>query len=109
MVQMVVINTLPASLHWEPPPGLLGPGTIAMDVAYLPRETAFLAAAKRAGCGACIEGVEMLITQGIASLALWLGQAAPGGEEGLPPPEGLGGMVPVAEVTRAVYAALEKA
>jgi pentafunctional AROM polypeptide len=71
----VVINTLPAALQWLPPPGLLGAGTLAMDVAYLPRRTPFLAAAAGAGCEEAVEGIEMLLAQGVASLALWLGVA----------------------------------
>ena len=109
-VPRVLINTLPASLGWCPPAALLGARTIAMDVAYVPRETPFLRAAAAAGCRERVEGVEMLITQGVASLALWLGVAGGGGGGGstLPQPQGQGGL-PIAEITRAVYSALERA
>jgi len=110
----VIINTLPSSLNWTPPqsavPALFptqGPLPIVFDVAYLPRQTPLLALARERGCQV-IEGIEMLITQGVASMALWLGKAAHSGDCVVEAPDGEGG-VPVVEMARAAYRALEAA
>ena len=51
-------------------------GTIAFDMVYRPKETPFLADAKKAGC-AVIEGWEMLLAQGAAALKMWTGRQPP--------------------------------
>ena len=51
-------------------------GTIAFDMVYRPRETPFLADAKKAGCEV-IEGWEMLLAQGAAALKIWTGRQPP--------------------------------
>ena len=54
------------------PVSFAGVSAIAFEMLYTPRETPFLAAARAAGCQV-IEGWEMLLAQGAASLSLWLG------------------------------------
>jgi shikimate dehydrogenase len=44
------------------------------DLIYTPRPTALLQQAKARGCRT-IDGLEMLVQQGAASLRLWTGQA----------------------------------
>ena len=95
----VLITTLPPSAGWVAPQWLLrGGGPVVFDVAYRPRVTPLLAQAAAEGCDT-VEGVEMLVCQGLGALALWLGK---GGRGGL-----CGAGVPAAEATRAVYEALE--
>ncbi|ERN42036.1 Shikimate 5-dehydrogenase [Rubidibacter lacunae KORDI 51-2] len=54
----------------------LQPGAIAYDLIYTPRPTRFLEVARGSGAIA-IDGLEMLVQQGAASLELWLQQPVP--------------------------------
>lgn len=49
---------------------------VVFDIVYTPRETALLKAARSAG-SLCIEGLEMLLHQGIAQFELYTGRTAP--------------------------------
>lgn len=49
---------------------------VVMDIVYAPLETKLLRDAAAAGC-ACINGLEMLLYQGVAQFELWTGQEAP--------------------------------
>ena len=51
-------------------------GAVAFDMVYKPVETPFLANARKASCQ-IIEGWEMLLFQGAASLKIWTGREAP--------------------------------
>lgn len=51
-------------------------GAIAYDLIYTPRPTKFLQQAQERGAIA-IDGLEMLVQQGAAAFAIWLGQQAP--------------------------------
>jgi pentafunctional AROM polypeptide len=105
-----LINTLPPAAGWAAPAWLLAPRggalghPVVLDVAYRPRVTPLLAQAAAAGC-ATVEGVEMLVAQGLAALALWTGRAGGEGAAGVRQLCGAG--IPAAEATRAVYEALE--
>jgi shikimate dehydrogenase len=50
-----------------------------VDLAYLPdgRETALVAAARKAGCRRVVDGLEVLVRQGAASFERWTGVEAP--------------------------------
>jgi shikimate dehydrogenase len=50
-----------------------------VDLAYRPdgRPTAFVAAAREAGCPTVVDGLEILVRQGAASFELWTGVPAP--------------------------------
>ena len=50
--------------------------TIAFEMVYKPRQTPFLVEAEKAGCRT-VEGWEMLLFQGAASLKIWTGRDAP--------------------------------
>ncbi|MFQ5603499.1 MAG: shikimate dehydrogenase [bacterium] len=71
----VIINTTSAGM-WpqiEDSPysfEIDGAGLVAIDLIYNPLETAFLRAAKHAGAS-IIDGLDMLILQGVASFKLW--------------------------------------
>ena len=49
---------------------------VVMDIVYAPLETKLLREAAAAGC-ACINGLEMLLYQGVAQFELWTGLEAP--------------------------------
>jgi shikimate dehydrogenase len=57
----------------------LRPELAVVDLAYRPdgRETALVAAARRAGCRAVVDGLEALVRQGARSFERWTGVAAP--------------------------------
>jgi shikimate dehydrogenase len=70
----LVVSCLPPAAQ---PPGLeaLPARALVLDVVY-DRDTALLAAARRAGARAA-GGLEMLVQQGALALELWTGQTAP--------------------------------
>ena len=57
-------------------PAKVGDFEIVMDIVYAPRETKLLREAKDAGC-TTIDGLQMLLLQGVAQFELWTGQKAP--------------------------------
>jgi len=72
----LVINATSASLSGEAPPlpaGLYGPGALAYDMMYGRNETAFLAAARRAGAKRLSDGLGMLVEQAAESFLIWRG------------------------------------
>ena len=50
-----------------------------VDLAYRPdgKDTAFVAAARKAGCATIVDGLEVLLAQGAASFERWTGREAP--------------------------------
>jgi shikimate dehydrogenase len=50
-----------------------------VDLAYLPdgSDTALVAAARRAGCDVVVDGLDVLLSQGVASFERWTGLPAP--------------------------------
>jgi pentafunctional AROM polypeptide len=101
-----LVSTLPHSVAWTAPEWLLSRDRpVVFDVAYRPRSTPLLAQARDNGC-AVVEGVEMLIGQGVAAFSVWVGQGQTRGTgEGAALEPGPG--VPVAEMARKVYQLLE--
>lgn len=73
----VIISTVPADSGIELPELLYGGiKGIICDMAYKPRRTKLLLQAERKGWS-CVEGIEILISQGIAQFELWTGKRAP--------------------------------
>ncbi len=77
----VIINT--TTVGMEPleevslvPEEILTSVSVVMDVVYKPRITKLLADAQKAGCK-IVEGLEMLLEQGIAQFEWWTGKKAP--------------------------------
>ncbi|MCI5188369.1 MAG: shikimate dehydrogenase [Candidatus Electrothrix sp. AS4_5] len=77
----VLINT--TSVGMEPdnegiavPPAILSGFSVVMDIVYAPLETRLLREAKAAGCQT-LDGLAMLLYQGIAQFELWTGEEAP--------------------------------
>lgn len=77
----VLINT--TSVGMEPdnegiavPPAILPGFSVVMDIVYAPLETRLLREAKAAGCQT-IDGLAMLLYQGIAQFEIWTGEKAP--------------------------------
>jgi shikimate dehydrogenase len=78
-----VVNTTSVGMHGtgaedESPCDLsvAGPGTLAVDIVYVPEETAFLRTARAVGLRT-VPGLPMLIYQGALSFELWTGVTAP--------------------------------
>lgn len=73
----VIISTVPADSGIDLPEHLYGGiKGIICDMAYKPRRTKLLLQAERKGWS-CIEGIEVLISQGIAQFEIWTGKRAP--------------------------------
>ncbi|KAJ1971868.1 3-dehydroquinate dehydratase (3-dehydroquinase) [Dimargaris xerosporica] len=75
----VIISTIPATdIAFALPDALFAgcPGGVALDMAYKPRRTPLLQAAERHGWGT-VEGIEVLIEQGLHQFAIWTGLQAP--------------------------------
>jgi pentafunctional AROM polypeptide len=73
----VIISTVPADSGVELPEHLYGGiKGIICDMAYKPRRTKLLLQAERKGWS-CVEGIEVLISQGIAQFEIWTGKRAP--------------------------------
>ena len=55
------------------------PGMQVVDLAYLPdgRPTTLIAAARELDCHPCVDGLDVLLTQGTASFERWTGEPAP--------------------------------
>ena len=79
----LVVNTTPVGMaqHGDPEAMPLGadiwcrlsPKAVLYDLIYTPRPTSWLAAGQQRG-HRCIDGLEMLVQQGAASLRLWSGR-----------------------------------
>ncbi|GAN06607.1 pentafunctional AroM protein [Mucor ambiguus] len=73
----VIISTVPADSGIELPEHVYGGiKGIICDMAYKPRRTKLLLQAERKGWS-CVEGIEVLISQGIAQFEIWTGKRAP--------------------------------
>jgi len=80
----VIINTTPIGMYpnvaqsplSDEEMGLLATDAIAYDLIYTPSPTKFLQQAQAKGATA-IDGLEMLVQQGAAALAIWLQQPVP--------------------------------
>jgi shikimate dehydrogenase len=66
----------PRPAEWLVAPGLLGPGQVAADLVYAPRQTPWLAEAGAAGA-TTLDGLGMLVHQAAAQLVLWTGENPP--------------------------------
>ena len=71
-----VVNATPLR---EEPPVEPHASQAVVDLAYAPdgRPTALVEAARRAGCGTVVDGLEILVRQGAASFERWTGVPAP--------------------------------
>lgn len=58
------------------PPEVVGRFTVIMDIVYAPLTTLFLSQAQQAGC-ITVNGLEMLLYQGVAQFELWTSLQAP--------------------------------
>ncbi len=76
----IVINTTPVGMApardaMVVDPSGLAPAAVVMDIVYNPVETAFLKAARAAGCRV-VDGLTMFVHQGAAQFELWTGRKA---------------------------------
>eukprot|EP00906_Rhabdomonas_costata_P026554 RCo037837 len=74
----IIIGTIPASAQGPQtvPPGLLHGKPVVVDLAYRPRRTPLLKQAEAAGC-ATVQGIELLIAQGLVQFRRWTGCPPP--------------------------------
>ncbi|KAI8089144.1 EPSP synthase-domain-containing protein [Halteromyces radiatus] len=73
----VIVSTVPADSGILLPDHLYGGiRGIICDMAYKPRRTKLLLQAERKGWS-CVEGIEVLISQGVAQFEIWTGKHAP--------------------------------
>lgn len=76
LINATSVGMQPDSQVSPVPPEILGRFQVVMDIVYAPLETLLLREAKSAGCQV-INGLEMLLYQGVAQFELWTGKAAP--------------------------------
>ncbi|KAI9482507.1 EPSP synthase-domain-containing protein [Zychaea mexicana] len=73
----VIVSTVPADSGLELPEHVYGGVKgIICDMAYKPRRTKLLLQAVRKGWS-CVEGIEVLVEQGLAQFEIWTGKRAP--------------------------------
>lgn len=73
----LIVNATPLGARGEELPlPALGPGVLAVDLLYHPRQTPLQAAARAAG-GVAFGGMGLLLQQAALSFELWTGQQAP--------------------------------
>ncbi len=76
----VFIDATPLGMHEGDPPSIntahLRPETLVVDLAYNPPETRLLSEAKARGCRT-LNGLGMLLFQGVEAFELWTGRDAP--------------------------------
>lgn len=71
-----VISTVPAAAGWTLPPALLEQRPAVVEVVYKPRVTALVTQARGAGCEV-VQGIDMLIAQGVEQFERWTRRRAP--------------------------------
>lgn len=72
----IVVSTVPADARMELPHHLFAHQPVVVEAAYRPRVTLLVAQARRFGCEV-VEGIDMLVEQGIAQFALWTARTPP--------------------------------
>jgi shikimate dehydrogenase len=79
----VIVNSTAVGLHGEDPfaelplaPGDFQPGQLVVDLVYGDRETTLLSSARERGAET-VDGIEVLVHQGAASLQIWTGSQPP--------------------------------
>ncbi|HEU0072732.1 MAG TPA: shikimate dehydrogenase [Dehalococcoidia bacterium] len=80
----LIVNTTPIGMRYSPhehesplPAAALRPGLWVVDIVYNPLETVLLRLAREAGAHA-VDGLGMLVYQGVAQQELWTGREPPG-------------------------------
>ncbi|MEW6218432.1 MAG: shikimate dehydrogenase [Thermodesulfobacteriota bacterium] len=76
LVNATSVGMAPRQEESPVPAALLDRFPVVMDIVYAPRQTRLLAEAGRAGCRT-VDGLGMLLYQGVAQFELWTGLAAP--------------------------------
>ena len=74
----LVVNSLPGTASFDLAPLHVSSDGVAFDLTYRPAETPFMRAAMAMGMRA-VNGLGMLVYQGVASLEMWAGMRAPVG------------------------------
>ena len=71
-----VISTVPAAAHWTLPAALLAQQPAIVEVVYKPRVTNLVAQARAGGCSV-VQGIDILIAQGVEQFERWTRRRAP--------------------------------
>ena len=105
---VALVCALPPTAQWTAPVWLLRNKPVVFDVCYRPRITPLLSQARKFDCPV-LEGIVMLIAQGLAAFSLWTGLdvSASNDYDDVVDDVEVGPAVPVAEIAREVYKALE--
>src|SRR5690606_16288787 len=72
----VVISTVPPQANFELPSSLIREDLILVELVYRPRKTYFIQQGEANGCQ-CIEGIEILLEQGLIQFELWMHSPSP--------------------------------
>lgn len=72
----LIVNSLPKTAAFDLAALRVSPGVVAFDLTYRPAETPFMQAAQAIGMRA-VNGLGMLVYQGVASLEMWSEQTVP--------------------------------
>ena len=70
------ISTVPAAAHWTLPAALLAQQPAIVEVVYKPRVTELVAQARAGGCFV-VQGIDVLIAQGVEQFERWTRRRAP--------------------------------
>jgi shikimate dehydrogenase len=76
LVNATSVGMTPGDQHSPLPAACCKNFRVVMDIVYAPLQTRLLREAAAAGCS-CINGLEMLLYQGVAQFELWTGCTAP--------------------------------
>ena len=72
VVNSTIVGMSPNVKDSPVPNGFFVGDTLAFDLIYNPKQTAFLAAAEKAGCNTA-NGMQMLVAQAVYSVEIWMG------------------------------------
>jgi len=76
LINATAVGMSPNDQHSPFSRNALKPFQVVMDIVYVPRRTRLLDDAEQVGC-TCVNGLEMLLYQGVAQFELWTGLRAP--------------------------------
>lgn len=76
LINATSVGMVPKIENSPVPDSVLPQFQVVMDIVYAPLKTRLLATAEKAGCE-IINGLEMLLYQGVAQFELWTGEKAP--------------------------------
>ncbi len=76
LINTTSVGMFPQTKATPVDPALLRPGLVVADIVYNPQETALLTSARARGCRT-LEGLGMLLYQGVEAFKIWTGKTPP--------------------------------